>query len=57
MNKLEKVLKAEIISISLLYPLLFYFKNNKKKINKLYSQIIFWNKGGLKLFLFQEYRP
>ena len=52
---LGKVLTAKVIATSLLFPLLICCKNNKKNKSSLCSQTYSWNKGGLKLFLFQEY--
>ena len=53
--KLEELLKAVVVFISPLFPLLIWFKNNKKNKSSLRSQTYSWNKGGIKLFLFQEY--
>ena len=56
-TKLREVLKALVTSISPCFHLLFHFENNRKIKSCPFSQTYSWNKGGLKLFLFQEYRP
>ena len=50
-------MKTEDIFYFTIPPFIFHFKNNKKRIEKSIRQTYFWNKDGLKLFLFREYGP
>ena len=51
------VCKAEVIAISLLFTYYFIWKTRWKIKLVFFGQTYFWNKGGLKLFLFQENGP